>query len=104
MRAQFIVQESNKTKREEFYNYINETFDLDICYPYDKELFIKSNFPFVIDFKEHSLWICESIACCACAAGAKLIISINEFKNQLDNNQILNKKIKKYVKIKLTNN
>jgi len=41
MRTQFIVQESNKTKREEFYNYINETFDLDICIHMIKNYLLK---------------------------------------------------------------
>ena len=79
MKTQFIVQESNLKKREEFYDYINKTYNLNIEYPYYKEEFIKSNFPFVIDFKEKNLWICESITCCACAAQSKQIISIDEF-------------------------
>ena len=81
MKNQYIVSEPNKKKREEFFDYINNEYNLDICYPYTKEEFIKSNFPFVIDFKEKNFWICDSITCCACAAQAKQIIGIKEFKN-----------------------
>ena len=83
MRTQFIVQEFDKIEREKFYNYINKTFNLDIYYPFTKEYFIKSNFPFVIDFKEKKFWIVDSITCCACASEANVIYSINEFKKRV---------------------
>ena len=85
MRTQFIVQESNKRKREEFYNYIKETYNLSNWHPYDKEKFINNKFPFVIDFKDNSFWICDSITCCACAAQAGIIQSIDEFKKTIGN-------------------
>lgn len=79
-RTQFIVQEENKRKRGKFYDYITKKYEFKISYPYYKEEFIKSNFPFVVDFKERLFWVCESVTCCAAAAGAHVIISIEEFK------------------------
>ncbi len=79
MRKQFIVTESDKSKREEFYYYIISKYKLDICYPYDKNRFIESNFPFVIDFKENSIWICNSITSLACASQSGKIITIDDF-------------------------
>ena len=35
-----------------------------------------------VDFKEKSFWICESITCCACAAQAKVMFTIDEFKEK----------------------
>ena len=46
----------------------------------EKELFIDSIFPFVVDFKEKSFWICESVTCCAAAAACGSIINSEEFK------------------------
>ncbi len=79
-RTQFIVQEDNKKKRDNFYDYITNKYDFKISYPYYKEDFIKSNFPFVVDFRERRFWVCESVTCCAAAASAHVIISIAEFK------------------------
>lgn len=87
MKRQFIVQESDKIKREEFYDYINETYNLNNWYPFKKESFVNSNFPFVVDFKEKSFWICDSITCCACAASTNSIINIDEFKNLISINE-----------------
>ena len=53
-RTQFIVQETDKEKRSNFYDYINKKYKLKNEYPYTKELFVKSNFPFVVDFKERN--------------------------------------------------
>ena len=80
MRTQFTVQEENKEKRREFYNYIINKYDLKILYPYEEERFENSNFPFVVDFKEKNFWICDSITCCAAAAAAGVIFTIDEFK------------------------
>ena len=80
MRTQFIVKDSDKTKRKEFYDYIKKTYNLNNSYPYFKKNFIKNDFPFVIDFKENSFWICESVTCCAAAAQNGAIITIDEFK------------------------
>ncbi len=82
MKEQFIVQEPNKKKREEFINYINQKFKLKNYY--SKEEMIESNFPFVIDFQKKDFWVCESITCCACAAQAHKIISIKEFISLFD--------------------
>lgn len=79
-RMQFIVQEENKKKRGFFYNYITKKYDLKILYPYYKEDFVESNFPFVVDFKERNFWVCESVTCCAAAASRGVIISIEDFK------------------------
>ena len=79
MKTQFIVQEADKRKRKEFYNYILRNYHLKKYYPFRKKYFINSSFPFVIDFKEKSFWICDSITCCACAAQNNSIISIEEF-------------------------
>ena len=79
-RTQFIVQEENKNKRGKFYDYITNKYELKILYPYYKESFVKSNFPFVVDFKERNFWVCESVTCSAAAASAHVIISIEEFK------------------------
>ena len=80
MRKQYIVQESNKNKREKFYDYLKKIYGLNTDYPYTKKYFIESKFPFVIDFKNNNFWICNSITCCALASSNKLIISIEEFK------------------------
>ena len=80
MKKQYIVTEGDKKRREEFYDYIVNNYDLKILYPYDKERFSKSAFPFVVDFKKNNFWVCESITCCACASQSKRIITIDEFK------------------------
>ena len=82
MRTQFIVRESDLVKREDFYNYIINSYELNIWYPYEKAKFVNNKFPFVIDFKEKSFWICESITCCACAAQAKVMFTIDQFKEK----------------------
>ena len=83
MKTQFIVKESNKKNREEFYNYIKKQYELKNGYPYLKRLFINNSFPFVIDFKENSFWICESVTCCACASIQNVMYTIEEFKKEL---------------------
>ena len=80
MKTQFIVTENDKEKRKYFYNYITNKYNFKIYYPYTKENFIKSNFPFVIDFKEKGFWVCESITCCAGAT--KNILTIDEYLKQ----------------------
>ena len=67
-KMQFIVNVAAKEDRKAFYEYIVNTYKLDIHYLFFKRRFIQSNFPFVIDFKEKIFWICDSITCCACAA------------------------------------
>ena len=80
MKKQYIVSEKDPKKREDFYNYIINNYNLKISYPYKKERFINNIFPFVIDFKENTFWICNSITSLACASQNKQIITIKEFK------------------------
>ena len=94
-RTQFIVLEGDKQKRKEFYEYIMKTYKLKKYYPIFKRRFINSNFPFVVDFKENSFWVCESVTCCACAAQQHVMISIDEFKRIMTERKDLNKKRKK---------
>ena len=82
-KTQFIVNAIGKEERKNFYEYIINTYKLEKHYPFFKRKFIKSNFPFVIDFKEKSFWVCDSITCCACAAKAKVIYTIDQFKSMV---------------------
>lgn len=75
----YMVQESDIRKREEFYNYLHQNYNLK-DYIFTKEDMINSPFPFVISNK--SLWVCNSITTCACASRAGRIISIKEFKER----------------------
>ncbi len=79
MKKQFIVTEHDEIKRKKFYDYISDRYNLNICYPYIKDYFIKSEYPFVVDFKENKFWICESITCLACASQSGKIITIDDF-------------------------
>ena len=83
MKTQFIVQEHDKEKRSDFYDYVMQNYDINEQYPFEKEKFVASNFPFVIDFKDNIFWVCESVTCCAAAAANKAIITIDEFKKTL---------------------
>lgn len=83
MKKQYIVSEKDPKKREEFYDYIISKYNLDICYPYTKDYFIKSKYPFVIDFNENKLWICNSITSLACASQRNKIINIDNFMKYL---------------------
>ena len=82
MEKQYIVSESNILKRAYFYDYIINNYSLKILYPFEKEKFINSNFPFIVDLKRNEFWICESITCLACAASNKRIITIEKFKRR----------------------
>jgi len=77
---QYIVNENDLLKREEFYNYILDNYNMKISYPFNKERFIDNHFPFVVDFNDNSFWICESVTCCAAAASNHAIITIEDFK------------------------
>ena len=81
---QFIVMEHDKNKRRTFYNYLVKRYNLDICYPFEKNSFIDSHYPFVIDFSENKLWICNSITCLACASQCGMVVSIDVFKINMD--------------------
>ena len=86
MKNQYIVAEKDKIEREKFYDYISNKYNLKMSYPYAKGKFITSNFPFVVDFKENTFWICESITCLACASQSGKIITIDEFMSDLNKN------------------
>ena len=94
-RTQFIVLEGDKQKRKEFYEYIMKTYKLKKYYPFFKRRFVDSNFPFVVDFGDNSFWVCESVTCCACAAGQHVMISIDEFKRTMIERKDLDKKKRK---------
>ena len=79
MRTQFIVNEKDKLRRKEFYDYIVKKYDLENGYPYDRNNFINNSYPFVVDFREKRFWICESITCLACASQSERITTIDEF-------------------------
>ena len=85
MKKQYIVNESNKRKREEFFDYVIKNYNLKVAYPFDNEEFVSSNFPFVIDFNDNLFWICNSITCCAISAQNHLIKTIDEFKKEINN-------------------
>ena len=87
-KTQFIVNVQGMENRTAFYEYIVNTYELDIWYPFSKIKFIKSNFPFVIDFKENSFWICDSITCCACAAQAKVIYTVDQFMSMTESDYV----------------
>ena len=88
MKNQYIVAEKDKIERGKFYDYISNKYNLKMSYPYAKEKFIASNFPFVVDFKENTFWICESITCLVCASQSGKIITIEDFKKAQINNNI----------------
>ena len=83
MRTQFIVNENDIVKRGHFYDYITNNYKFRISYPFKREMFQKIRFPFVIDYKDKSFWVCRSVTCCACAAQAGIIQSIEEFKKTI---------------------
>ena len=95
MRTQFIVHEHDIVKRRDFYYYIKNKYKFDMHFPYYEKYFINYIFPFVVDFKTKSFWICDSIIGNACASQAKIIITIDEFMEK--EKEIL--KIKKYQKL-----
>ena len=76
---QFIVRESDKDKRKEFYEYIHSYYKLKDLFYNKKDMIDNNHFPFVVDFKEKVFWVCTSVACCAAAAQNNRIITIQEF-------------------------
>ena len=79
MRTQFIVSESDKSKRRKFYDYIMNKYNYEVIH-HSREHMINSKFPFVVDHKNKVFWVCESIICCAAAAQNRVIITIDDFK------------------------
>ncbi len=84
-KTQFIVKVAGKEERKEFYEYIMNIYKLEKWYPFFKKRFISNSFPFVVDFKEKSLWISESVTCCACAASQGVIYTVDQFKAMTKN-------------------
>ncbi len=66
-KTHFIVNVAGKQERKAFYEYIINTYKLDKYYPFFKRKFINNDFPFVVDFKDKSFWISESVTSCVCA-------------------------------------
>ena len=83
MKKQFIVQEKDKKKRRAFYNYIHKHYKLKDVFNDANNMINNNVFPFVVDFSDNTLWVCNSITCCACAAQTHQIISIQEFKEKI---------------------
>ena len=79
---QFIVRESDKDKRKEFYEYIHNNYKLKDLFHSKQDMIDYNHFPFVVDFKEKKFWVCTSVACCAAAAQNNKIITIQEFKER----------------------
>ena len=76
---QYIVHDVKLIKRKILYNYLKEN-----NYKFldgEKEYYISSKFPFVIE--EKVVWICNSITCCAAAAQSKRIITVDEYFKKL---------------------
>ncbi len=83
MKKQFMVQEHGIKERWNFYFYIHNNYDIVDHFFNLKEEIESDKFPFVVDFKYNSFWICSSVTCCACAAQRKQIISVNKFKEKV---------------------
>ena len=80
---QYIVNENDLLKREEFYDYILNNYNMKISYPFNKERFIDNHFPFVIE-SDNTFWICDSITCLACASSKKVIKTLNDYINVIE--------------------
>lgn len=78
-RTQFIVKVAGNEERKAFHEYIMDTYKLEKWYPFFKRSFINNSFPFVVSFKEKSLWISESVTCCACTASQGVIYRVDQF-------------------------
>ena len=76
-KEQYMIQVSGIDKREYFYELIDSNYKLKKYFT--KDYMIHSKFPFIVDFKDKSFWVCESITCCACAAQKKKILTPSEF-------------------------
>ena len=79
-KEQYMVHDSDIFNRNAFYEYIINKYNLLVRMERDK--MIGSKFPFVVDFKDKSFWVCESVTCCACTAQKKKILTIDEFKEK----------------------
>ena len=79
-KEQYIVHDSDIFNRNAFYEYITNKYDLLVRMERDE--MVGSKFPFVVDFKDKSFWVCESVTCCAIAAQKKKILTIDEFKEK----------------------
>ncbi len=79
MKKRYVVSVHGKDSRRTFFKYILENYklkiDLDII-----DLIDDTEYPFVVDFKDKVLWICNSICCCRGFAFNNEIITEKEFK------------------------
>ena len=75
----FLVQEKKKAKRERFYIYLHENYQLKDT-GYEKEEIVNSSVPYMLNLKTGILTVFESISCCAVASKNNVIINIEEFK------------------------
>lgn len=82
MSNQYFVQEHGYYERAAFYDYIHNNFKVKDKF-FNRDRMCTSNFPFVVDFSDNFLTVCESITCCALAAQRKRIISVDEFKKEV---------------------
>lgn len=79
-KEQYMVHDSDIFNRNAFYEYIINKYNLLVRMERDE--MVGSKFPFVVDFKDKSFWVCESVTCCACAAQKKKILTIEQFKEK----------------------
>ncbi len=77
-KEQYMVHDSDLFNRNAFYEYIVNTY-ANLKVRMDRDKMVNNKFPFVIDFKDKSFWVCESVTCCACAAQKKKILTIERF-------------------------
>ena len=83
MNNQYIVNCRNVDERLVLYNYlINNNYQPVHIY----QDIINNKFPFVIE-SNNTFWICESITCCAAAVSCGVMITIEEFFNQINANK-----------------
>ena len=76
-KEQYMVHDSDIFNRNAFYEYIINKYNLLVRMERDE--MVGSKFPFVVDLKDKSFWVCESVTCCACAAQKKKILTIEKF-------------------------
>lgn len=81
-KKQYIVHDTDLTKREELYNYLDK--EKYVFFDGKKDYCINSKFPFVIE--KNIVWICNSITCCACAAQSGCIITPDEYYKEVKAN------------------
>lgn len=81
---QYLVSEGDIKKREAFYNYMVSLGYSDVIYHKSKIHILNSSFPFIIEPHRKGISVLESITCCAFAQQFNMIISIDEFKKEME--------------------